>query len=81
MRETIVAENSAYSARPLGTPGAWVIYDDKEHVGEIRNGKFETFRPLSINEMLTAINLMLHAQHIDRNEEKVLKTKNEENGA
>jgi hypothetical protein len=81
MRQKIIAENGRFLAQPMtGTPGEWLIKDDERRVGHVKGGMFNTFTPLSVNEILTVAALMLRIHHVERGEEKVLKTKNEENG-
>ena len=80
MRKKIIAENGIWKALPGTNPGTWLIYNQGTTIGICRDGTFKSLIPLDINGMLNVIHLMLHAQHIDRNEEEVLKTKNEEHG-
>jgi len=81
MRKKIIAENERFVAIPFpGIPGEWEIFDGKEPVGYITNGTFGNFRCLTVGEMLIIVALMLRIHGVERVEEQVLKTKNEENG-
>lgn len=77
----VIAENGLWCAyqNPDGTAWAVVSTGDKT-VGIFRDGGFKSLYPLTINEMLTVISLMLRVHLVEQSEENVLKTKNDENG-